>query len=114
MPVGAQLAAARIRAGEVVADRLHERQEGQARFALGADTGQDLAAAGGDLLGELGHQPGLADARVAGDEDRAALTFSRFSCALPQQSQLGPAPDQHRTQHAFACHSSGPAVRRAS
>jgi hypothetical protein len=58
---------------EVVADRFDERQVGKRELDLRAAPPQDVAAQLARAPGELGRQPGLADARLAGYENEASV-----------------------------------------
>ena len=90
--------------GAQVADQLAQhRGEGGERQAVCAEfqaaTGQHPGAGAAGPLGELAHQPGLADARLAADEDRGRAAVARLRQGGVQRGQLvGPA-DQDRADN---------------
>ena len=97
-----------VLAGRQRADCLGDRQV----WDLGADQvdaspHQRLRSRGSCPGAELGHQPGLADARVTGHQDRPAPSRRRLPHLLLEELELGEAADQggvrprcHRTSMA--------------
>jgi hypothetical protein len=63
------------------------------------------------LFGQLGHQPGLADALWSEHRDKAALSIGDPGPGAPKPSQLGLATDERRT-HGLEREWKGPGKRR--
>ena len=103
----------RAQVPDQLAEHGGERGERQAvRAQLQAAAGQYPGAVAAGPGGELGQQPGFADASLPADQDGRRVTVARLGQRGGQRGQLGGPADQHGTRHAhYHQHASFP--RRA-
>src|SRR5207302_6714682 len=90
-----------VRADQVVADRLDERQIRQrhVRFAGGADHHRRPRSTGSNL--QLHRQPGLPDSGLAPDDDHLAAATVGSQQVVLQEAQLMFATNQNLTERAI-------------
>ena len=88
----------RVRLGEVIADRLDEREIGEGELGLAAPAAEHLGSEPPRLPAELVRQPGLADARFAREHDHAAVAAARLEQGVLELRELVIAADQVRAE----------------
>src|SRR5262249_10306540 len=89
----------RILAGEIVPDRLDDREVRQRELRLAAPAGEDGAVEPACALRELGREPGLAHSGVAAERDEAAVTTAGPEEPVPEDEQLLAAADEVRAEN---------------
>src|SRR6266568_7825072 len=86
---------------EEVSDRLDERQVRQGELGLAAATPEDFRVEPARLAGELRRKPGLPDARLAREDDKATLEPRRSQEGALEDSKLFLPANQDRRDNPF-------------
>ena len=86
--------ARRAEPSHVLVERVHEDRERQVALELGRRAGEHEVPRASGASGELGQQAGLADSRLADEQDRGRAALVELGQRPIERAQLLGAPDE--------------------